>query len=411
MHGVQRGGGPAGATERTAPQGPAAAPRPVALTDRYEFGEVLGRGGMADVFRAHDRVLDREVAIKVLRSGPDQGTDQARFAAEARTLAQLSHSGLVMILDAGIDTGEHAFLVLELVDGPTLAQALEAGPLPAERAGAVGVQLAEALAYAHERHVVHRDVKPGNVLLGPEGRVKLADFGIARLIGDAVRHTRTGQAIGTAAYLAPEQVRGEPVTGAADIYSLGLVLLEALTGERAYPGPPTEAAVARLSRQPHVPPDLPGQWSDVLTAMTALDPARRPAASEVASRLRGEPTAPIPAATVASPPPLAAAGATRPLTAVTGAPPAPAPAPAADRAGDAIASAAQRYAGAARQRLRTAPPHVLGAAAALAAVVLLIVVVAVAAPRGGDRTDDLPPGTPADLEQPLSDLHDAVNGG
>jgi len=423
--------------------GPGGAPAPpVALGDRYEFGKVLGRGGMADVFRAHDRLLDREVAIKVLRSGPDRGTDQERFAAEARTLAQLSHSGLVMILDAGIETGDQAFLVLELVDGPTLAQALESGPLTPERAGAVGVQLAEALAYAHDRQVVHRDVKPGNVLLGPEGRVKLADFGIARLIGDTVRHTKTGQAIGTAAYLAPEQVMGQPVTGATDIYSLGLVLIEALTGERAYPGPPTDAAFARLHRQPQVPGHLPGQWAGVLTAMTALEPTQRPSAAEVAARLRSEPTGPIPMATTqqptipppstplpstppVAPPPATGEGVTRPLTAAstthvtttppTGptvppvAPPAQ-PEPAVDRAGDAIASAALRYTEAAKQRFQTTPAHVLGLIAAIAAVVVLILVVAIAAPDGGSR-DDLPPGTPADLEQPLSDLHDAVNGG
>ena len=223
-----------------------------ALRDRYVLESLLGSGGMADVHRATDTTLERSVAVKVLRDVAGDESARHRFVAEARTLAGLSHRNLVTVLDAGIgEDDDRPFLVMELVEGRSLADALEDGPLTPEDAAAVGAQVAAALTYAHGRGVVHRDVKPGNVLLGGDGRVKLADFGIARLLGDTARHTRTGTAIGTAAYLAPEQVRGEDVTGAADTYALGLVLLEALTGRRAFPGSPTEAALARLGGRAH----------------------------------------------------------------------------------------------------------------------------------------------------------------
>lgn len=378
----------------------------VLLGERYELGELLGRGGMADVFRATDTLLDRPVAVKVLRDGTDDATDRARFTAEARTLAQLSHSGLVMVLDAGVagtETADRPFLVMELVDGPTLAAELGAGPLDRERVGAIGVQLADALAYAHDRGVVHRDVKPGNVLIGPDDRVKLADFGIARLIGDTVRHTRTGQAIGTAAYLAPEQVMGRDVDGAADVYSLGLVLLEAVTGERAYPGTPTEAAMARLTRDPEVPTHLPESWQQLLHAMTATEPADRCSAAEVAERLRAQPAVEAATTAVLTEHPTAYAAAAPPATAP------PARSPRTDAAGEAIAGAVRRV----LDRARALEPHERGVAAAVACLLLLILVVAVVAGGGGGSGSgsDLPPNTPPALERPLTDLHDAVEGG
>ncbi len=278
---------------RAAPIGPG-----TVLAGRYVLGPVLGRGGAADVYRTEDRLLSREVAVKVLRESTDDPSDRARFVAEARTLANLGHRGLVTVLDAGIseDQREQPFLVMELVDGQTLAATIAAGPSDLAEIGRVAVQLADAIAYAHERNVVHRDVKPGNVLLNSSGAVKLADFGIARLIGDTVRHTQTGHAVGTAAYLAPEQVLGEPLTTAVDIYSLGLVLLEMFTCERAYPGLATEAALARLSRPPVIPHDLPPHWSSLLSDMTALDPTARPDAAWLAARLRELPLVPPPAA-------------------------------------------------------------------------------------------------------------------
>lgn len=254
------------------------------IADRYELGPVIGRGGVADVHRAQDTLLDREVAVKLLRQEATSEADRARFTAEARTLAQLSDPGLVTVLDAGT-SDDHPYLVMELVEGTNLAATLEAGPLGRGEAARILRVVAEALAYAHAQGVVHRDVKPGNVLVGHDGRVKLADFGIARLVGDAIRHTATGTTIGTVSYLAPEQVSGGELTQAVDIYALGLVLLESVTGERAFTGPTAEAALARLTRDPEVPTDLPPAWQDLLRAMTAREATGRPSAEQVAGRL------------------------------------------------------------------------------------------------------------------------------
>src|SRR5688572_5471821 len=202
---------------------------------------------MADVYEATDHQLQRQVAVKVFRAAAT--SDRARFDAEVVVLAALNHPGLVQVYDAGDQDGD-AFVVLELVEGPTLATRLrEVGPLPAVDVADLGAQVADALAYVHERGVVHRDVTPSNVLCGPDGRPRLADFGIARLV-DTTRVTAAATAIGTAAYMAPEQVQGHDVTPAADVYALGLVLLELLTGRRAFEGTGHEVAVARLARPP-----------------------------------------------------------------------------------------------------------------------------------------------------------------
>ncbi|CUR55561.1 Serine/threonine protein kinase [metagenome] len=253
------------------------------LNDRYELGPTLGRGGMADVVRARDHVLHRDVAVKLLREV--NAVDRERFEGEARLLAMLNHPHVVSVLDAGVD-GATPWLVLELVDGATLDVLLAEGPVDAARLARIGAQVAEALTHAHDRLVVHRDVKPSNVLLAAEDRVTLTDFGIARVAGSEASLTMTGQTIGTAAYLAPEQVRGEPVDAPADVYSLGLVLLEALTGRREYEGPAVEAALARLQRSPLVPTSLPPGWSGLISTMTAMQPTDRPSAADVAARLR-----------------------------------------------------------------------------------------------------------------------------
>ena len=252
----------------------------VTLSERYLLGDVIGRGGMADVYRARDQVLGRSVAVKVLRVITADEAARARFTTETRTLAALNHPGLVTVLDAGTD-GATPYLVMELVEGATLADSCRGTPLDGPTVAAMGAQIGGALQYVHDNGIVHRDVKPGNILLGVDGRVLLADFGIARLTADAARLTATGYTIGTAAYIAPEQVRGATIGPATDVYSLGLVLLEALTGERCYLGPPHEAALARLNGPPPTPDGLPPPWPDLLRRMTAQDPEDRPDGPDV----------------------------------------------------------------------------------------------------------------------------------
>ena len=232
---------------------------------RYRVEGALGHGGGADVLRAVDERLQRTVALKVLR--PGSAADADRFVTEALSLARLRHPGLVEVYDADA-TGAHPYLVLELVDGPTLAALLSAGPLGPAATVRTGRQLARTLAFVHQHRIVHRDVKPSNVLIDRDGNPRLADFGIARALDDA-GHTRTGAIVGTPAYLAPEQVRGQGAGPAADVYALGLLLIECLTGRREYTGGPVEAAVARLLRPPAVPSGLPPHLARALAAMTA----------------------------------------------------------------------------------------------------------------------------------------------
>lgn len=261
--------------------------RAVGSSDRYVLGPLLGRGGMADVYRAHDQTLGRDVAVKVLRDRAPDPTDRARFVAEAQTLARLNHPNLVTILDAGV-SGEHPYLVLELVTGSSLAAALKQAGAPGLAPGRVlhiGAQIAAALAHCHAAGIVHRDVKPGNILVDADDRTLLTDFGISRLLDEGAHQTKTGFTIGTASYLAPEQVQGDELTPAVDLYALGLVLLEACTGRREYSGSPVEAAVARLHRAPSIPADLPTGLAEILRSLLHTDPSLRPTAGEAARAL------------------------------------------------------------------------------------------------------------------------------
>ena len=256
------------------------------LAGRYELAGTLGVGGMAEVRRAWDTVLRRDVAVKLFDATADADAGR-RFDNEARTLAMLSHPGLVSVYDAGHADGT-AFVVLRLVEGRTLRDRIADGPLSVAEVRDLGARLADALAYVHEQGVVHRDVKPSNILLDHDGTPYLADFGLAHL-ADTTRFTRTDQMVGTAAYLAPEQVRGSEIGPAADVYSFGLVLLECLTGRREYPGGDVESAVARLHRPPAVPDDLPADLVRLLSLTTALSARRRPSAHDCADVLRGRP--------------------------------------------------------------------------------------------------------------------------
>ena len=249
---------------------------------RYRLEALVGRGGSAEVWGAEDEALGRRVAVKLVTA--TGGEDAGRVGDEARLLARLSHPGLVPVYDAGTDESGRPWVVMELVRGETLADSVARGPLPPLRVAEIGRVLAEALAYVHGQGLVHRDVKPANVLLGDDGRVRLTDFGIARLV-DAASVTATGLTVGTASYLSPEQVTGSHVGPLSDVYSLGLVLLECLKGEREYPGSAVEVALARLSRPPAVPRRLPGGWPGLLEAMTARETDPRPTAAETAAEL------------------------------------------------------------------------------------------------------------------------------
>jgi serine/threonine protein kinase len=264
---------------------------------RYRLEELVGRGGMAEVYRATDTEGDRPVAVKLLRDV--EAADVRRFHVEVAVLGRLDHPGVVRLYGTGSHEGV-PYLVLELVEGPSLADELVAGPLGAERSVSVARQLADALAHAHGLGVVHRDLKPANILFDAEGRVRLADFGIARLadLGVSVTGmTAPGMVVGTMPYLAPEQVEGRRVGAPADVYTLGLVTLECLTGARCYPGGRIEAAVARLHRPPDIPAGLPAWLREVLAAMTTCEPRWRPCADAAAAAFASRSADPVLAAT------------------------------------------------------------------------------------------------------------------
>ena len=205
---------------------------------RYRVTSLLGRGGMAEVYRAVDGQTGEDVAVKLLHA-----TAGSRWSErEIRALSRLHHPAIVRLRDTGVE-GPGRYLVLDLVDGEPLADTLQRGALPAGVATELLAIVADGVQHAHDAGIVHRDIKPANILLDRSGRPHLADFGIARLI-DATATTGAGFVIGTASYLAPEQVRADRVGPAADVYALGLVLLECLTGERAFPGTFTDAGMA-----------------------------------------------------------------------------------------------------------------------------------------------------------------------
>jgi serine/threonine protein kinase len=256
---------------------------PTVLVQRYELGPLLGQGGSAQVYWAWDQPLNRAVAVKLFAPGV-AGPDRNRQNHELAALKRLIHPGLVELYEAGADHGR-TYLVMRLARGPSLADRLRDMPLPVATVAEVGAQMADTLAYVHANGVTHRDIKPANVLLDEQDGAVLADFGIALLV-DCTRVTLSGAVIGTAAYMAPEQVRGELVGPPADVYSLGLVLLEALTGRREYPGTGVESACARLHRAPDVPEDLPAGLTHLLRRMTAIEPAERPRSAAVASALQ-----------------------------------------------------------------------------------------------------------------------------
>jgi serine/threonine-protein kinase len=262
------------------------------LGGRYRLFGVLGEGGMAVVHRGHDELLDRQVAVKVLREQFARDEDFVRrFRQEARNAAALAHPNIAPVFDTGVDDGVE-YIVMQLVDGPDLEAVLaERGRVPLAEALRIATSVAEALQAAHERGIVHRDVKPGNVLLTPEREVRVVDFGIARALGDA-RTTNPGLLLGSVQYCSPEQVSGDEVGPASDIYSLGIVLYELLTGRRPWDGPSAAAvALARLHEAPPPPSsvvdDLPDGIDELVASALARDPAKRYAsAAAMAAAIR-----------------------------------------------------------------------------------------------------------------------------
>ncbi len=438
---------------------------PTVVGGRYTVGDLIGRGGAADVYRARDELLGRDVAIKMFGAGGDvvaaanaeaadaeqaaaevvdpvsgeavapQGQDvphgevgeapgaeaagrygrgtgstprpsappaelvgdleegsDARNRREVLTLAALSHPGLVTVYDVGDDHGR-AYFVMQLIEGDTLAQRIRRGPLPLGDVIALGAALADALAYVHRRGVVHRDVKPGNVLLDADGRAHLSDFGIAA-VRDAAPVTATGMVIGTASYLSPEQVRGESVTPAVDIYALGLVLLECVTGRREYPGNALEAAVARLHRRPVVPVGLPESLRTLLVAMTADEPGARPDADEVLAATRAvSREVGLDAETVLSPALMAAPTGAFPTSAVLAGDPM-AQGPAVQTGSSATTGAfAETPAGGQGPPARRRRGLLVAAGVALAAVLIAGSALAYTLVRGSSTTTPLPPPT------------------
>ena len=219
------------------------------IAGRYELEELVGSGGMSNVFRAHDRLLERTVALKILHEQYTRDEDYVeRFRREARAVAQLTHPNIVTVIDRGEQDGRQ-FIVFEYVDGENLKELSARGPLEPREAIGLALQVAHALSFAHDRGLVHRDVKPQNVLLNDDGQAKVTDFGIARSL-DVHGVTQTGTVLGTSDYIAPEQARGQKVDPKTDIYSLGVVLYELLTGEVPFSGDNFVAVAMRHVSEP-----------------------------------------------------------------------------------------------------------------------------------------------------------------
>ena len=363
------------------------------LDGRYLLGDRLGGGAVADVYRGIDERLQRPVAVKLFRG--DAAEQLQRHDAEMLTLAALDHPSLVTVFDAGTDEETNQpYLVMQLIEGPTLADELRAGQLRPDRVARYGAALADALGYVHERGLVHRDVKPANVLITEDGRVHLADFGIARLV-DSAHQTRTGDVLGTPAYFAPEQVAGEPVGPPADIYALGIVLIECLSGKRPFEGTAMEVAMARLARAPEIPAGLSADWASLLAAMTRRVPEERPGAEQIADALRLIADGQTGERTIAMPPPTTRTTVMPPLS---------------------VATEAVEMPPAAAATVAPAAPTRRGPAALVIALVLVlvagVVVAVVLATRqndsGSTQVHHGKPKLDQPLERDLRDLEDLV---
>ncbi len=287
---------------------------------RYEILDEVGKGAMGTVYRARDPLIERTVAIKTVPIAQlqQEGTGaESRFLREAQSAGRLSHPNIVTIYDVGEAEGL-AYIAMEYLSGATLREVMNKGPMPLDLALDTALQMAEALAFAHEHGVIHRDIKPANVVVtGQSGRIKLTDFGIAHLANSD--HTHDGQMLGSPRYMSPEQARGREVDGRSDIFSLGAVLYEMLTGHYAFDGDSLPAIVYRVVNETPVAasslrPQLPAELTSLLARMLNKNPEARPDARALVSELHGLlPAAPQPPA----PPPASPASRSPGVLAVT----------------------------------------------------------------------------------------------
>ncbi len=298
------------------------------LGDRFEVGDVIGRGGMADVHTAFDQRLQRDVAVKIMRPGSIAPDDMAaRFEDEARVAARLNHPNVVSVYDTGVTDDGLPYIVMERLPGETLGDRMRAGALSDAAVRVLADDVLAAMAAAHAAGIVHRDIKPGNILLTEDGHAKIADFGIARESNTLlVDPTTTNALTGTPAYLAPERVDGKPATARSDIWALGVVLYEALAGRKPFDGPsPLAVAMAVRDDDPtplrELRPDVDPTLAAAVTRAMAGDPAARFAtAAEMATAMNQDPAATVvdgagvvdgppvdPTRTLMAPSPLAAA--------------------------------------------------------------------------------------------------------
>ncbi|MEW2285135.1 protein kinase [Streptomyces sp. NPDC047841] len=357
---------------------------------RYQLRDLLGSGAMGEVWRADDRLLGRPVAVKLLRT--DEAADVERFRLEARTAGRLNHPNVVGVYDFGSHHGR-LYLVMELVDGWSLAQERSLrGAVDPREAAVLAAQVASGLAAAHRQGVIHRDVKPANVMLSADRTAKIADFGIARFADEAAAGlTATGKIVGTADYLAPERALGRPAHPASDVYSLGCVLYELLTGRPPFRGT-TPLAVVRqhVDAAPPPPvrlrPGVPQELSDYVLLLLAKEPAHRPTADQAADWLAsyGRAAHPPAAHRAALPP----APATAPAPA---APPAPAPAP---------GTRVPRTATHSRPRVRRKPTARAAAVGAGLALFAAAAALGVSLNSGGDTPASPPASAPTALTTP-----------
>ena len=410
------------------------------IAGRYRLIESIGRGGMGEVWRAYDQTLDRQVAVKLLLPQDSDPTAASRFRLEARTASRIDHPNVVGVRDFG-EHDNQLYLVMELVEGDSLARVLtQSGAQPADRVARMAAQAAAGLAAAHRQGVVHRDIKPGNLLLDADGTLKIGDFGIARFLDDpGAALTATGQIVGTSLYLAPERALGKPAGPASDVYALGCVLYQMLTGR-----PPFNADTAVAILHQHldaapVPPrelgvsGLPPAFENYLLGLLAKDPEHRPGAQQAADWFaagawqgRPEPL-PEPAApsarrpTPTAPAPAARHGGTSGPTTymLPSAQAAPEPRPRTNRA-----AARPRSRSGSGSRGRSAPPAAFGprriaatAAGALLFVAAMLLGMMWFAPDdtgGSGTTSEAPPTTgasdPAGVPSPAAVQDDEEDG-